>query len=62
MGEKKLIDLSPTILRVVSITSIILILYNVSVDLIYGNSINTYPIIFSAMVFVFCEYSIKDTK
>ncbi len=61
MVKNQIIDLSPTILKVVSIISIILIFYNVLIDLIYGDSINAYPIIVSVMLFVFCQ-CFKETN
>lgn len=61
MNSKKAIDLSPKVFRLVSIISIILIICNITMDVIFSNSINCYPIILAALLFVFCEYFRRNT-
>ena len=61
MVEKKVVDLSPVISKVISIISIILIFYNVLVDLMYGDPINTHPIMISVLCLFFVNISGKTT-
>ncbi len=50
------IDLSPKILRTVSIISIILIIAIGTMDLIYNNALNYHTLIPLILLLIFCEY------
>lgn len=50
------IDLSPKILRTVSIISIILITAIGAMDLIYNNPLNYHTLIPLILLLIFCEY------
>ncbi len=60
MTDKKVIDLSPKILKMVSILSILLIIYNIVIDFIFTKSINHSNIIPLILLYVFCKYSNKS--
>ena len=55
-NKKITIDLSPQILRVVSIISIILTISIGVMDLIYNNSLNYHNLIPLILLLIFCEY------
>lgn len=54
--KNKTINLSPKILRVVSIISIILIIAISAMDLIYNNALNYHTLIPLILLLIFCEY------
>ena len=61
MNNKKVFDLSPKILGSVSIVSIILIICNVLMDIIFGSSIKYSAIVPLIALFVFSEHFRKST-
>ncbi|MBU3191509.1 hypothetical protein K9O30_19655 [Clostridium bowmanii] len=58
-NKKITIDLSPKILKDVSILSIILIIFSETMDLIFNNFLDYHTLIPLILLFMFCEYSRK---
>ena len=58
--EKKVIDLSPKIFKLVSIVSILLIISNIAMDIMFNNSIHYSNIIPLIMLYIFCKYSMES--
>lgn len=56
INNKRVIDLSPKILRVVSVTSIILIICNIAMDIIFTESIDYSNITSLIILYIFCVY------
>ncbi len=56
INSKKVIDLSPKILTVVSIISIVLIVCNIAMDIIFVKSIDYGDIIPLIILYIFCRY------
>lgn len=55
-NPKKIIDLSPKILRGVSIISIVLIICNIIMDITFTDSIKYSNIILLILLIIYCEY------
>lgn len=61
MNNKKVIDLSPKILTGVSIVSIVLIICNVVMDIVYDSSIKYSAVVPLIVLFIFSVYLRKST-